>query len=323
MDPLEDVLALLGATSHVSAGLVGGGRWAVGFDPPSGAKFNAVRRGRCWLRVDGHAEPINLGAGDCFLLTRPAAYTLFSDPEVPVAPAYPIFAAATDGVAHVGDGDDVFLIGGAFTLGGRARSLLLDNLPPVIHVPADTPEAGTVQWALAEIDAELRSTRLGSHLVAEHLALILLIRVLRLHLTRDEQPTTGWLAGLTDPVVAPALRAMHARPAHPWTVDELARAATVSRSTLAARFKKVVGVGPLEYLTGWRIELAADRIRRSSDTVATIAQAIGYGSESAFSVAFKRTTGLSPRAYRNELAKAGRDDVPEATKTSGRALPGR
>ncbi|MEU5672721.1 AraC family transcriptional regulator [Micromonospora sp. NPDC047753] len=323
MDPLEDVLALLGATSHVSAGLVGGGPWAVGFDPPAGVKFNAVRRGRCSLRVDGHAEPIDLGAGDCFLLTRPAAYTLFSDPEVPVQPAHPIFAAATDGVAHAGDGDDVFLIGGAFTLGGRARSLLLDNLPPVIHVPADTPEAGTVQWALGEIDAELRSTRLGSHLVAEHLALVLLIRILRLHLARDERPGSGWLAGLTDPVVAPALRAMHERPAHPWTVDEVARAATVSRSTLAARFKKVVGVGPLEYLTGWRIELAADRIRRSSDTVATIAQAVGYGSESALSVAFKRTTGLSPRAYRTELANTARTDAPEPTVTAGRALPGR
>ncbi|WFE49363.1 AraC family transcriptional regulator [Micromonospora sp. WMMD1155] len=302
LDPLEDVLALLGATSHLSAGLTAGGRWAVAFDAPAGAKFNAVRRGRCSLRVEGAAESISLGEGDCFLLTRPVAYTLFSDPDVPVEPAYPYFAAADGGVAHVGDGDDVFLIGGAFSLGERARSLLLDSLPPVIHVPADTPEAGTVQWALREIDAELRQTRLGSRVVAEHLALVLLIRVLRLHLARDPQPS-GWLAGLADPVVAPALRALHARPAQPWTVGAIAQAAAVSRSTLAARFKKVVGVGPLEYLTGWRIELAADRIRRGSDTVAGIAKDVGYGSESAFSVAFKRATGLSPRAYRSAVGR--------------------
>ncbi|KAB1948578.1 AraC family transcriptional regulator [Micromonospora sp. ALFpr18c] len=303
MDPLEDVLALLGATSRVSAGLVAGGRWAVAFEPPAGAKFNAVRRGRCFLRVDGEPDPIRLDEGDCFLLTRPVAYTLFSDADVPVEPAHPIFATAVDGVAQVGDGDDVFLVGGAFTLGDRARSLLLDSLPPVIHVPADTPEAGAVRWALTEIDAELQRTQLGSRLVAEHLALVLLIRVLRLHLARDPGATTGWLAGLADPVVAPALRALHARPAQPWTVDDLARAATVSRSTLAARFKRVVGVGPLEYLTNWRIELAADRIRRGSDTVASIAQAVGYGSESALSVAFKRTTGVSPRTYR-QLVRA-------------------
>ncbi|MDG4808869.1 AraC family transcriptional regulator [Micromonospora sp. WMMD1120] len=323
MDPLEDVLALLGAESHVSAALVGGGGWAVGFDPPAGAKFNAVRRGRCALRVDGLAAPISLGEGDCFLLTRPVAYTLFTDPDAPVQPAYPIFAAAADGVARVGDGDDVLLIGGAFSLGGRARTLLLDDLPPVIHVPADTPEAGTVQWALGEIDAELRSTRLGSHLVAEHLALVLLIRVLRLHLARADRSSAGWLAGLADPVVAPALRAMHARPAHRWTVDEVARAATVSRSTLAARFKKVVGSGPLEYLTGWRIELAAERLRRGTDTVATIAQAVGYGSESALSVAFKRATGLSPRSYRTELAKGHPDDLPESAALADRTRPGR
>lgn len=115
MDPLEDVLALLGATSHVSAGLVAGGRWAVRFDPPAGAKFNAIRRGRCFLLVDGQPEPVGLAEGDCYLLTRPVAYTLFSDPDAPVQPAYPIFAAAGDGVAHAGDGDDMFLIGGAFS----------------------------------------------------------------------------------------------------------------------------------------------------------------------------------------------------------------
>ncbi|MFG1651649.1 AraC family transcriptional regulator [Micromonospora sp. NPDC049275] len=302
MDPLEDVLALLGATSHVSAGLVAGGRWALRFDPPAGAKFNAIRRGRCLLRVDGEPETIDLAEGDCYLLTRPVAYTLFSDPDAPVQPAYPIFAAAGDGVAHAGDGDDMFLIGGAFSLGDRGRSLLLDSLPPIIHVPADTPAAATIRWALDEIDAELRQPQLGSRLVAEHLALVLLIQVLRLHLARDPQHTSGWLAGLADPVVAPALRAMHGRPERSWTVDEIARAAAVSRSTLAARFRQVVGVGPLEYLTHWRIELAADRIRRGSDTVATIALAVGYGSESALSVAFKRVTGVSPRAYRRQAA---------------------
>ncbi|WP_433537937.1 AraC family transcriptional regulator [Micromonospora sp. CA-249363] len=302
MDPLEDVLALLGATAHLSAGLVTGGRWAVRFDPPAGAKFNAIRRGSCHLVVEGEAEPIALTEGDCYLLTRPVSYTLFSDPDVPAQPAYPIFAAAGDGVARAGEGADMFLIGGAFSLGDRGRSLLLDGLPPVIHVPADAPEATTIRWALDQIDIELRRPQLGSRLVAEHLALVLLIQVLRVHLARDPQHTSGWLAGLADPVVAPALRAMHARPAQQWTVDAIARTAAVSRSTLAARFRKVVGVGPLEYLTGWRIELAADRIRHGSDSVAAIARAVGYGSESALSVAFKRVTGISPRAYRQQVA---------------------
>ncbi|MGX7671313.1 AraC family transcriptional regulator [Plantactinospora sp. DSM 117369] len=302
MDPLEDVLALLDATSQVSAGLAAGGRWAVRFPPPAGAKFNAVRRGSCWLRVDGVPDPVRLGTGDCFLLTRPVAFTLASDPDLPAEPAYPIFAAAGDGVARAGDGDDVFLVGAAFTFTERARALLLDSLPPLIQVPAGMPEANTVRWALDELDAELRGRPLGATLVAERLAIVMLVRVLRLHLARDAGPT-GWLAGLADPTVAAALRELHTRPAHPWTVAELARAVAVSRSTLASRFKDVVGKGPLEYLTEWRIELAADRLRRGDDTVATIAGAVGYSSESALSVAFKRTTGHSPRAYRSQLTR--------------------
>ena len=182
------------ATSPPASSPEGAGR--SGLDPPAGAKFNAVRRGHCFLLVDGQPEPIGLAEGDCYLLTRPVAYTLFSDPDAPVQPAYPIFAAAGDGVAHAGDGDDMFLIGGAFSLGDRGRSLLLDSLPPIIHVPADTPAAATsIRWALDEIDSELRQPRLGSRLVAEHLALVLLIQVLRLHLARDPQHTSGWLAG--------------------------------------------------------------------------------------------------------------------------------
>ncbi|MGK5739203.1 cupin domain-containing protein [Micromonospora sp. URMC 103] len=305
MDPLEDVLALVGATSHLSTSLAGGGRWAVRFDPPAGVKFNSVRRGSCLLRVDGVPEPLDLTEGDCFLLTRPVAFTLASDPDTPPEPAEPIFTATIEGVARAGTGEDVFLIGGAFSFTGRARVLLLDALPPVIHVPAGTPEAATVRWAIREIDSELRTASLGGTLVAEHLALVMLIRILRLHLARAGG--AGWLAGLVDPVVAPALRAMHARPAQPWTVAELARVAAVSRSTLAARFREVVGRGPLEYLTGWRIELAADRVRRSDDTLSSIARTVGYGSESALSVAFKRTTGVSPREYRRS-ARAGAVD---------------
>ncbi|GAA3735535.1 AraC family transcriptional regulator [Micromonospora maritima] len=300
MDPLDDVLALLGTTSRVSAALTAGGRWAVRFDPPAGVKFNAVRRGRCLLRTDTAPEPVPLDTGDCFLLTRPVGYTLASDPDVPAEPAGPIFRAAAGGPARVGAGDEVLLVGGAFSFTDRSRDLLLDSLPQVIHVPATTPEAETVRWAVGEIDAELRQGRPGGRLVADHLALVMLIRILRLHL--DRGTPSGWLAGLTDPVVAPALRAMHAHPERPWTVAAVARSAAVSRSTLAARFKRVVGCGPLEYLTGWRIELAADRLRRSEDTVATVARAVGYGSESALSVAFKRVTGLSPRAYRNRTA---------------------
>lgn len=303
MDPLEDVLALLDTRSHLSAGLVAGGRWAVRFEAPDGVKFNAVRRGSCLLRVEGTDEPVPLAEGDCYLLTRPLGFTLLSDDEAVPVEAGQVFASAEGGVARAGEGEDVVLIGGRFSFGERARALLLDTLPPVIHIPAGSDEAGTLRWALGQIDQELRQGRMASTLVAEHLAVVMLVHVLRLHLTRAPHAVPGWPAGLADPVVAEVLTAMHTAPERPWSVAELARAGAVSRSTLAARFKDTVGRGPLDYLTGWRIELASARLREGTDTLATIARAVGYGSESALSTAFKRVTGISPRAYRNRYRK--------------------
>ncbi|WP_307872989.1 AraC family transcriptional regulator [Paractinoplanes ovalisporus] len=293
-DPLEDVLTLVGTSSSLSAGLVAGGDWAVSFAPAAAVKFNAVRKGNCLLLVEDKVYP--LAPGDCFLLTRPVAFTLASDLTLPTIPAGVIFA---DGLGRAGSGDDVHLIGGRFDFGERAQELLLDALPPVVHVPGET--AGAVRWALGQIEAEQRDRPLASTLVTEHLALIMLIHVLRAHLA-SSAPPAGWLAGLSDPVVAPVLRAMHARPAYAWTVAELATVAAVSRSTLAARFRRVVGQGTLDYLTRWRIELAAARLRRGDDTVAAIAREVGYASESALSNAFKRVTGRSPRAYRNAFS---------------------
>lgn len=252
------------------------------------------------LTVDGVPEPIELSAGDCFLLVQPRRFTLASSPGLTPAPAAPVFAAAVDGVARTGDGADFFCLGGRFDFGERARELLLDALPPVLRVPGDSPAAATLRWALEQIDSELRDRPMAAGLVTEHLAVVMLIHMLRLHLSAGDT-AQGWLAGLTDPVVAPALRAMHARPADPWTVADLARVAAVSRSTLAARFRQSVGRGPLDYLTDWRIELAADRLRRGDGTMASIARTVGYASESALSNAFKRVTGSSPRAYRQRF----------------------
>lgn len=304
MDPLEDVLTLLKTRSHLSAGLIAGGRWAVRFDAPDGVKFNAVRRGSCRLEVDGANEPIDLAEGDCYLLTQGRPFTLRSAPDVFPVPAGVVFAGAEDGTARTGHGEDVLMIGGRFSFGARAQELLLDRLPPVIHLPAGTPHAETVRWALTAIDQEMSNRPMGSTVVAEHLAIVMLVHVLRLHLAREPRAVSGWLAGLADPVVADALACLHHDPAKPWTVAELAAVAGVSRSALAVRFKATVGQAPLEYLTRWRIELAARRLREDGATLAAVAHSVGYGSESALSVAFKRVLGTSPGNYRKQHSRS-------------------
>lgn len=295
MDPLEDVLQHAGVRSHLSVGLEAGGDWAVRFDPPAdfGIKFNTVTRGAARIEVAGEA-PADLAPGDCFLLTRPRPFTLRGGAPTEETPAADIFRGVS--VARAGAGADTRIIGGSFTFTpGAAADRLLAALPAVVHVPAGTGSAETLAWALRRIDAELREP-LAGELVSEHLAMVMFVHVLRVHLARGG--TTGWLAALDDATVAPALRAMHEHPEHAWTVGELAQRAAVSRSTMAARFTRVVGQAPLDYLTSWRIDLAADRLRTTDDTLAVIARATGYGSESALSTAFKRRTGTSPASYR-------------------------
>ncbi|MEU2289200.1 AraC family transcriptional regulator [Streptomyces sp. NPDC013178] len=310
MDPLEDVLALLETRGRFSPGLRAGGEWAMEFEAPAGVKFNAVRHGSCRLWPEGTDTPIDLGPGDCFLLTRPRPFTLTSSTEsrsataaVPLN-ARTVFEAAEGGFARIGAGDEVLLIGGSFTFGERARGLLLDALPAVIHVPAGTTHAETIQWALGQMEKEMLDRPMGAFLVGEHLAVVMLIHVLRLHLATDARHAPGWLAGLADPAVAAALAALHSHPERSWTVAEIAQVSGTSRSTFASRFRSTVGQAPLDYLRHWRIELTARHLRQGDETLASIARLVGYRSDSALSTAFKQVTGMSPRAYRKSVAPA-------------------
>ena len=162
-----------------------------------------------------------------------------------------------------------------------------------------------VPQLLTRIDRESRQDRLGARIVTGHLALVMLTDVIRYQLSTGAGGT-GWLNGLTDPVTAAALSAIHAGPARRWTVQLLAGTVGVSRSTLAARFKAAVGQGPLEYLTRWRLELGARRLAATDQTISAVASAVGYGSEAAFGLAFKRELGTAPGNFRRKARQASR-----------------
>ena len=136
------------------------------------------------------------------------------------------------------------------------------------------------------------------------MAELMFVEVLRRHLEQLGPERTGWLAGLTDPVVGPALARLHENPAHPWTLPELAHSVASSRTVLAERFSHLVGMAPMQYLTMWRLQRAAERLARGSAKVSAVGAEVGYESEAAFSRAFKRATGQSPAAWR--LARLGK-----------------
>ena len=297
MDPLSDVLSLLKPRSYHCGGFDAGGDWSIGFGQHRGIKCYAVASGGCWLSVAEVAEPVRLATGDCFLLPHGRPFHLTSDLALTPLDAMTIFQAPVNGsIVTYNGGGDCLVVGGHFALDGDHAGLLLGVLPPIVHIRKESDKAA-LRWCLDRMRQELRDPQPGSYVVAEHLASVIMIQALRLHLADGAGAGIGWLFALADRQMRVAITAMHGDPAHRWTLQELAERAGMSRSTFALRFKETVGDSPLEYLTRWRMLRAADRLVNSGDSVSAIALSLGYESESAFSTAFKRVMGCSPRHY--------------------------
>jgi AraC-like DNA-binding protein len=317
MDPLSDVLALLKPRSYMSGGFDAGGDWSIQFGQHEGIKCYAVVSGRCWMAVEGVADAMSLKAGDCFVLARGRPFRLASDLTLTPVDARAIFSSARDGgIASCNGGGDFFLVGGHFTLAGNHAGVLLGIMPPVVHIQKASDKAA-LRWALERLMQELRERQPGGFLIAQHLAYLMLVQALRLHLAAGLRGGVGWLFALADKQMRAAINAMHDDPGHRWTLQELAKRAGMSRSIFALRFKQTVGASPMEYLTRWRMLRAGDKLANSSDPIAAIAYSLGYESESAFSTAFKRVMGCSPRQYgRGRHPAAASPGQPEAVRGS-------
>ncbi len=298
MDPLSDVLSLLKPRSYVSAGFDAGGAWSIQFaDQHKFIKCYAVVSGQCWLTVDGVPDAVRLVAGDCFVLPSGRPFRLASDLTVASIDAGTVFPAArAGGVVTYNGGGDFFLVGSRFGVSGTHASVLLGMLPPIVHILKESDQAA-LRWSVERMMQELRDQQPGSILVAQHLAHMMLVQALRLHVASTSNTGVGLLFALADKQLSLAINAIHECPSQRWTLEDLAGHAGMSRSTFALRFKSTVGTSPMEYLTQWRMLLAADRLTNSTDAISAISLSLGYESESAFSTAFKRVMGCSPRQH--------------------------
>lgn len=298
MDPLSEILVILKPQSHLSAGLDAGGDWALRFGAPEGIKFNAVVKGSGWVSVEGAPGWQRIEEGDCFLLPLGRPFFLASDPALEAVDSAPLYEAARGGIAVCNQGGDFFLLGGRFSFAGDLALRLFGALPAVVVVPRSLDQASVLRWALDRLAWEVAHREPGGSLMAEYLAHMMLVQVLRL-IAATPGSRAGWLAALADPQLGRVLSALHADPGHPWTLAEMAGLAAMSRSLFAQRFRETVGSAPLAYLTRWRMHLAAERLLHSSDRISDIAHSLGYDSESAFSTAFKRVLLRSPRDVRD------------------------
>ncbi len=260
--------------------------------------YHILTSGNCWGGVAGHQQTL-MQPGDAIVFPQGDA-NLLSSRESRVTDSITLSATPerhpnTVSVGH-GAGDKATFVCGFLGCDLRPFNPLLSALPHQMIA-----RGGSGDW-LAEFPrhalAESRDPRPGSESMLTRMAELMFVEVVRRHVGSLSGQHTGWLAGLGDTVVGPALRAIHERPEHAWTLADLAREIGTSRTVLVERFTSLVGVPPMQYLTQWRLQLAADHLARGSAKVASIGERVGYESEAAFSRAFKRATGQSPAAWR-------------------------
>lgn len=303
MDVLADVLAATKIGGVLTSHVVADAPWGFRLDEVPFAAFHAVVRGVCWLRLPG-AEPLQLVAGDIALLPMGSGHALSSDPAGPLTRYEDILESigATGPGAYVrlpGGGPRTRLLCGAYPYDRSVAHPLLTTLPPLLHLPAEQSQAhGGLSATLAMLAAEVDSGLPGAQTVIDRLVDVLFVHIVRAWLDSHAEQRASWLVALRDPQIATAISRLHADPARPWTVADLAAEIGVSRATLSRRFTALVGEPPLAYLSRWRMELAARRLRDTGESAAVIARSVGYSSEFAFSRAFSRSRGLPPGQYR-------------------------
>ena len=266
------------------------------------AAFHYILEGRVQVRL-GKERPRSAGPGSLILLAHNDAHFLGSDLTLPPMEGRTLIRRAGEHeLAHInfGTGGQVrnrFVCG--FLATPMRRHPLLAALPSVLV--ADLRGRPCAEWAESSFRYAARehaSRRPGSQEILARLSELLFVEAVRGYIEQLPSKATGWLVALRDPPLARALAALHARPEHPWSADALAKEACLSRSAFAERFGSTLGMPPIAYLTQWRMLLAGQRLRESSETIAQIASSVGYESESTFSRAFTREMGFAPGAWR-------------------------
>jgi AraC-like DNA-binding protein len=308
-DPLGEALHVVRMDRSFTSSCEFGAPWGLELPAfPDTVMFHVVTAGRCWVEVPGEA-PRFLQPGDLALVPHGQGHRLASAPGLPgprlfdlprvvAGERYEVLRQGMDG-----GGEVAHLVCGTVRFDHPAARQLVALLPRLLVVDgAASPEGDWIRTTVRFLAAEAAALRPGGDAVITRLADVLVIQAIRDWIDRDPAARVGWLGALRDPQLGRAIALIHRDPARPWSVADLAHEVAMSRSAFAARFAELVGEPPMRYLARWRMQVAATCLRERGAAVAEVALGLGYGSEAAFSRAFKRTVGVPPGAVRREAA---------------------
>lgn len=315
MDALSDVLRAVRLKGAIFFDVHASDPWAA--ETPAGNQivgrmfpaaehlisYHAITHGTCWASV-GNEPPLFLATGDVVVIPHGDAHVLSTAPGMRGTPDVGLYRAANELELPVsismgnGTAGSTGFVCGFLGCDARPYNPLLSSLPRVFKVsdPADGPLSAYVQIALTES----KKPRIGSQSVLGRLSELMFVDVIRRYLETLPPERLDWLAGLRDPHVGRALAVIHRDPARHWTLASLAHKVAMSRSAFAEHFMKFVGTPPMQYLTNWRMQIAANQLLSTTDTVTAVAHRIGYDSEAAFSRAFKKVVGVAPSEWRKK-----------------------
>lgn len=317
MDALSDVLKVVKLSGGVFLNIEFTAPWSIE-TPPQGditqvlapgagnlVLYHFVVEGVCWAKVPG-APATRLGAGELVMIPGGDSHILASDSQLAPVPIASILRPPAPGevvqLRHGGGGTPTRLVCGFLACDAHLGNPLAGALPRLLRLGVrGSSWGGWIESTLALAAQETSAARAGSVSVLAKLSELLFIEAVRRYVESLTPASTGWLAGLRDPLVGKALALLHAHPAREWTVEQLGREVGLSRSALSARFAALVGQPPMQYLARWRLRLAADRLRSKERGIARIAEDVGYESEAAFNRAFKREFGVPPAKWRRAL----------------------
>ena len=260
-----------------------------------------VTSGHCWIELEGQA-PVFMPQGSLALIPRGTRHKIRSGPDAETE------LLSDVPIELVGDRFEIMRYGGGGTFtnitycGVRFDHLLADRLikllPEILHIHTLEEDDSWLHNTVRFISREAQQMLPGNETVITRLADILVIQAIRAWIETVREDERGWIAALRDKQIGKALATIHRIPEKDWTVASLAKEIGMSRSGFSARFSDLVGEPVLHYLTSLRMQLARRQILQTSDTLAKIAQRIGYNSEPAFNRAFKRVMGMPPGAVR-------------------------
>jgi AraC-like DNA-binding protein len=306
VDVLSDVISAMRVGRPECARVEWRAPWGQRFpDQPGTAGFIVVLSGSCWL-IRESGDPVWLGPGDVVFSPYGDGYALADSPATPLAD--PSKEGTGGASASAGVGPSAVTLCGGYHLDPHWSHPLLRELPGTIHVPARLGRYSGVRAAVEILGAEVDGDRMGADVLLPIALDLLLTNILRTWFEDGLQETGGgWAAALADPATRAALNAVHNSPGHPWTVQELADVARLSRATFSRRFGALTGRPPLTYLTWWRMTIAANLLRDPAISVGAVAAQVGYSSEFAFAHAFKRHFDIAPGSFRRQrTASAGK-----------------